>query len=480
MAQAVFAAVNMENLSPKTPPEPQPAAAPTVPPGNVELEQKVAELQVALEHRERQIHAMRRASEALFQQHSVDALVRQTLNVALEVLDAEAGSLQLHDPDTDTLVFRYMVGPSAESLTGHAMPVSQGINGQVFRTGVPDLAGHVSERKDFNPAIDERSGFHTESMMTVPVQRLGGAPIGVMQILNARGPGFDHSDLEVLQVLCGQAASAIETARLAQQARKAEIVSIIGDISHDIKNMLTPIQSGLWTLQPMLDDLFADVDKVVLQSHGRAAGVALSNAATVVRETYPWIFSAALESCEQVQTRTRDIADAVKGELAAPLFEEGALNDVVNEVARPLFLLAEKTNVHLHLEIDHNLPRIKFDRKQIYNALYNLVSNAIPATPSGGSVTIRTCGPQHDARTMLIPGGETLLLEVQDTGCGIPEPVRLRLFTDEAISTKPGGTGLGTRIVADIVRRHNGTITVESELGKGSTFSIRLPLHHKE
>ena len=74
----------------------------------------------------------------------------------------------------------------------------------------------------------------------------------------------------------------------------------------------------------------------------------------------------------------------------------------------------------------------------------------------------------------------TLVVEVQDTGGGIPEHVQRVLFTDDAISTKPGGTGLGTRIVSDVVRRHNGTIAVESEAGKGSTFSIRLPLHHKE
>ena len=69
---------------------------------------------------------------------------------------------------------------------------------------------------------------------------------------------------------------------------------------------------------------------------------------------------------------------------------------------------------------------------------------------------------------------------MEDTGKGIPEHIRKRLFTDEAVSTKPGGTGLGTRIVAGVVRRHNGTITVRSEEGRGSTFSIRLPLRHRE
>jgi ATP-dependent Clp protease ATP-binding subunit ClpA len=136
--------------------------------------------------------------------------------------------------------------------------------------------------------------------------------------------------------------------------------------------------------------------------------------------------------------------------------------------------------VHLHLDLDPALPVAEFDRKKIYTALYNLVSNAIAETPSGGSVTIRTRAPQPDQlEGVLIPAGETLLLEVEDTGRGIPEHVRARLFTDQAISTKGRRHRLGTRIVADVVRRHNGTIKVQSEVGHGSTFSIRLPLRHR-
>src|SRR5205085_3444353 len=69
---------------------------------------------------------------------------------------------------------------------------------------------------------------------------------------------------------------------------------------------------------------------------------------------------------------------------------------------------------------------------------------------------------------------------VEDTGRGIPEPVRSRLFTSQVVSTKPGGTGLGTRIVAGVVRRHGGTIQVWSEEGCGTRFSVRLPLHQNQ
>lgn len=431
------------------------------------LRLRVAELETALHHRERQIAAMRRTSDALFAHVGVDDLVRQTLDLALDVLHAEAGTLYLHNPADDTLVFRYVIGPAAETLIGQSIPASSGIAGECFRTGKPTLTQQVQGSDRFNRSVDAASGYRTDSMMTVPVKRSDGAPIGVMQMLNSQGPPFDQRDLEVLQVLCSQAAAAIENARLLQEARKAEIANRIGDISHDIKNMLTPIQSGVWTLLPMLDQLFADLDAI----RARCADAEpwcddIARVAAAVREDYRWMLENALHAADQVQARTKEIADALKGELSPPDFHEADLNVVCGEVVQTLRVVAENAGVLLRLDLDPDLPRACFDRKQIYNALYNLVNNAIPETPRGGSVTLRT--RKGD--------GEFLHIAVEDTGRGIPERIRRRLFTDEAVSTKPGGTGLGTRIVAGVVRRHNGAITVESEEGRGSIFTIRLPL----
>jgi len=194
----------------------EPAGQATAP-RNVMVERSPAELLADLNHRERQIDAIRRISAALFSHQSVDAVVRETLTVALEVLGAEVGSLQLYDAQTDTLVFRYVIDPAASILIGYAVPASQGIDGRVFRTGVPDITQKVSERAEFNRTVDEKTGYHTESMLTVPVKRPEGEPIGVMQILNGSRP-FDQRDLEVLEVLCAQAAQAIANTRLFEEA----------------------------------------------------------------------------------------------------------------------------------------------------------------------------------------------------------------------------------------------------------------------
>src|SRR5206468_2278503 len=159
------------------------------------------------------------------------------------------------------------------------------------------------------------------------------------------------------------------------------------------------------------------------------------------------------------QARTLEIANAVKGEMTPPYFEEADLNETAREVAVSLRPVAEAAGLQLCLDLDPNLPLFSFDRKQMYHALYNLVNNAIPETPSGGFVSLRTRAP-HEAES-------AVLLEVQDSGRGIPPHVRERLFSDNAISTKPGGTGLGTRIVAGVIRRHGARIEVQSEAGQG-------------
>ncbi len=440
---------------------------------------RIEELEVALEHRERQIDAMRRAGDTLFTARSVADLVRETLETAIEVLSADAGSLLLFNEREDTLIFQHVIGPAAKTLTGFAMPSKQGIAGRVFHSGTPDLTQKAAEREEFNSTVDEKTGYRTESMLTVPVKRADSRPVGVMQVLNARKL-FDHRDLEVLEVLSAVAAAAFENARLAQEARKAAIVNVIGDVSHDIKNMLTPIQSGVWTLEPMLDELFESLDKIRQNCPASEPyKKQIEEAVLYVRDDYKWILAGALDAAEKVQARTKEIADALKGEIAPPNFESDFLNEVAEEVVRALTIVAYDSRVVLKLELDSNLPRADFDRKQMYNAIYNLVNNAIPETKNG-IITIRThTGSESECVQDGVLQSHSVFLEVRDTGKGIPENIRRRLFTDEAISTKPGGTGLGTRIVAGVVQRHNGKIEVESEEGKGSLFRIQLPLRHE-
>ena len=131
-------------------------------------------------------------------------------------------------------------------------------------------------------------------------------------------------------------------------------------------------------------------------------------------------------------------------------------------------MLAQERGVAVCTEGLDLLPPIMADESRLFNAFYNLINNAIPEVPAGGSITILGYGK---------PEAGVVLLEVSDTGRGMPPEVCQELFSARVSSRKAGGTGLGTKIVKDAMLAHGGQITVKSEMGVGTTFSISLPIN---
>ena len=170
---------------------------------------------------------------------------------------------------------------------------------------------------------------------------------------------------------------------------------------------------------------------------------------------------------ERIHGRVKEIADCVKGLSAPPQFAPCQIAAVVDEVFGTLGVLAQEKQITLSTKELNQLPVIFADERRLYNAFYNLVNNAIPEVPSGGSIAVTG---------RLEPGGEAVHVSVVDTGRGMPPDVRERLFSTRAISTKRCGTGLGTKIVKDVVDVHHGRISVESEVGVGTIFHLHLPV----
>jgi len=130
----------------------------------------------------------------------------------------------------------------------------------------------------------------------------------------------------------------------------------------------------------------------------------------------------------------------------------------------------------LSLTLNRDLPKIYADAGSLRQLLMNLLLNAIYFTPAGGSIFITTGSDAAllDAGSGVAPG--RIRLSVRDTGAGIPADLIDKVF-DPFFTTKPvgEGTGLGLTICHRIVEEHGGTIDVESEPGKGATFTITLP-----
>jgi len=150
-----------------------------------------------------------------------------------------------------------------------------------------------------------------------------------------------------------------------------------------------------------------------------------------------------------------------------PRFEKRDLNSVVKEVVRFLEADFRKSRVELRTALEPLLPTVEIDETQFKQALMNLLVNAAQVLAGGGTVTVRTRAGA---------GGEAVL-EVEDDGPGIHPEVRDRIF-EVFYSSRGGGTGLGLPIARQIVERHGGTIQMKTEVGQGTTFSIRLPRRH--
>ena len=405
-------------------------------------------------HYKTQLEAVERISQALFQSIDLDELVETTLHIALEEVGAEAGSILLADPEKEELIFRYSIGDKPVPR-GTAIPWDKGISGSVFQSGKPRITNQVNQDAGHLHQIDQATGFVTHDMIAVPLRRWGGEPIGVLNVLNKRvGPLTNH-DLGLLTIISAFAALAIQQAKHFEDARKAEMVTLLGDIGHDMKNLLTPVCTGMELLRGEVTELFGGMSTAEL-SEKKASKELCDEAGEMAQN-----------GIRRLHDRVKDMADCVKGLSAPPDFALCAVGPVVLEVFHTLQGLARDKQITLRTDGLEILPEFQADERRLYNALYNLINNAIPETPPGGSITVRG---HRDQDT----GG--IALAVADTGRGMPPEIRDRLFSANAVSTKKGGTGLGTKIVKDVVDAHNGKIWVESEPGAGTTFHLRLPL----
>ena len=407
-----------------------------------------------LDRKERELEAARRISEALFQHLGVEELVEQGLKMALEVVDCQAGCVLLANPETKELVFYHVIGDRPPN-PGMAFPWTQGIAGTVFATGDPIVIKDAKEDQRHLGEIDQITGFHTQDMIAIPLKRWEGDPIGVLEVMNKRNGRLDQDDVGILTIIGAFTALSIEQARLFQEAKLAEVARILGNIGHDVKNMLMPVLCGTALLKDEINEVFADLPNIDPIKGRTSHGLCME------------VIEMVTNNARRIQERVKEIADCVKGLTSPPRFAPCKLHQIVASVFDTLKMVAQEKGITLLHEEIAELPEMQADASRLFNAFYNLVNNAIAEVPQGGSITIK-----GQIESM----GKTLHVSVIDTGRGMPAEIRDTLFTAKVISGKQGGTGLGIKIVRDVIEAHSGVIAVESAINVGTIFHIHLPM----
>jgi signal transduction histidine kinase len=223
------------------------------------------------------------------------------------------------------------------------------------------------------------------------------------------------------------------------RAAYSEIAQLAGGLAHEIRNPLSTMQLNLDLLAEEFQHPESQRDRRVLQKVDR-----------LLKET------------KRLQDILEDFLRFVR--MQDIHTEPADLNSVVDDLATFCEPKAASQSVILRVHLADDLPPVSLDVDLFKQGLLNLILNALLAMPEGGELILTTRRE-----------GDWASLDVVDTGCGIAPEHQAKVF-DAFYSTRPGGSGLGLPTTRRIVEAHGGSIQLQSEVGKGSRFTVRLPL----
>jgi len=411
------------------------------------LEQRIAGLEQRIAYLERIV----KVSQILNSTLSLDPLLRIIIQSATELTHTEACSIMLLDKQTGELRFAHMIGEAATDLRNLTVSMDHSIAGWIVSKGKPLLIRDVKSDPRWNAGIDEAIDFDTRSILGIPL-RVKDETIGVLELLNKLDDeGFSQDDIQIASTLAAQAAIAIENARLLAALQRAyddlaeldELKSnFVSIASHELRTPLAVILGYASFLREEVSGAAGEQVDIVLQSALRLRALI----------------------DDMVNLRHVDTGEA---QLERDVF---SVTELIKEVADEFGQVATAKQQTLRLEIPDDPLRIDADRQKIYLVLANLLSNAIKFTSSRGRVQVSAWKK-----------GDEIWMTVMDTGIGIPERDYNRVF-DRFYQVEPSltrhyeGMGLGLSIAKSMVELHKGRIWVESVVGKGSRFTVALPV----
>src|SRR5713101_3887812 len=421
-------------------------------------------------------------------ERNLDALLELILTKGREITRSDAGSLYVVETAPEggkRLRFKLAQNDSvrvefsdptllisSDSVAGYVA-----LSGEILRIDnvyslPPDSPFH------FNTEFDAQTGYRTTSMLVVPMKTPAGETIGVLQLINCkRVPGRPFASRENMQAdtlpfperyrnlaasLASQAGVAIQNARLFQelgaalqevetshqQLVQAERLSALGEmaagVAHDFNNLLAVVVGRAEILLAKGQDpnVARDIEIIRTAAWDGAHTVRRIQEFTRTRQTRP-------AGRVDIPELLRDVVELTRARWKGEAQSRGLSYDVVVEGGP--------------------VPPVAGISAELREVFMNLLINGLDAMPGGGQFVFRV---SNDA--------ESVIIAAEDTGCGMSEETRRRVLEPFFTTKGARGTGLGLAVSWGIVKRHGGTIEIESTLGLGSVFMIRLPISKGE
>ncbi|HCQ03350.1 MAG TPA: hypothetical protein DIT99_22855 [Candidatus Latescibacteria bacterium] len=382
--------------------------------------------------------------------NNLDTLLRRIAEETSKILNAERTSLFIYDKERGCLWSRVAEGEGGRTITlGMDEP---GIIVHVARIGQPLRVDDAYREPLFNREVDRITGYHTRTILCFPVRNYHGELIGVMETMNKKSGMFDYADERLLSIMSLLFASAIENAQLYEAVRH--------QIRENESLEALKIQADrLATVGQMASSIIHDIRSPLAIIRGYAELAVTSAVSTEKRQRFANTITSEVR-------RLRDMAEELQE------FSEGthavelnaiSLHEVIEEVVDFLDSDFRDRGIHIIHHAQYT-GQLMLDAPRIKRILHNLAGNAADAMPDGGTLMITATRVT-----------EYVHLEIHDTGSGIPDEIRERIFDPFVTHGKTHGTGLGLAVVRRIVEEHLGDVSVSSST-TGTTFTIRLPL----
>jgi len=364
---------------------------------------------------------------------------------AAELLNSEASSLLLRKDNA--LHFEVAFGKKGTEVKKLTVPLGVGIAGSVALSGKSTIVRKAdTEGSGIFKEIDKKSGFTTRNLLCVPL-RVKERIIGVVEVMNRRDKeGYNEDDIFLLEGFANEAALAIERAQLIEKRIQAERLAAVGrtvaGLAHCIKNITNALKGGEY----IVDKAFRDDNPTLLKK-----GWAITK-----------------QGSERIRKFVHDMLTISKKR--EPECSVCSPHEVVTQVVQMIDEKAKEKNVKIKTQFDEKIGQVKIDQKNIFRCLLNLVSNSLDACEENKGII--------KIETFKVDEKPFFGYRVIDNGYGISKENQKKLFHDFFSTKGSQGTGLGLSVTHTIIREHGGFIRCDSELDKGTTFTIELPTGH--
>ncbi|MGH7740746.1 MAG: HD domain-containing phosphohydrolase [Candidatus Eiseniibacteriota bacterium] len=405
----------------------------------------------------------------------LDALLRRLADTIASTLGFRVVLIRLRDPGTDRLracAFSGIDAPSRAALEAQDVPLIEFLSWlrEDFKVSQSYFISHAHDFSRRLPAgvtpdlgPREAGEWHAADVLIVPLFDRTGEPVAYFSVddpADRRVPS--RETIELLEIFANHAVVAIENARLYNRVQThsrelEEAGQRMGEVLTLKNNFVSTVSHELRT---PLAAMNAYVDSLLGVREGQIEHGQLQRFLSVVSEESQRL-TRLIESLLDLNR-----IDAGLTKLTRQTID---MRELIEETARLLRPVAQVGQIALKETVDCADTRVDADRDQLRQLALHLGSNAIKFTPPGGAVTLRLFG---DARE--------IGLQVEDTGIGIPEHALDKIFdrfyqVDSSLERRFGGTGLGLAICKSIAEWHGGRVIAESEVGRGSRFTVVLP-----